>query len=171
MKTRYNEHPNEVTIRDLGEYWEIEIALNATEKTETYAEGEPPWHGWEADGAHFAELKTAIDPDDVRMNPEKYLNYITLSQRDAIRNTYIDAIQKWMDKEAASHGYDNILSAASYAGDADPKYAAEGEACKAWRSKVWRKALDYSEAVMRGDAALVSVQAFIDSMPRLIWPQ
>jgi hypothetical protein len=48
------------------------------------------------------------------------------------------AVQAQLDSVARQHGYDDIVSAASYAGvDAVPSYQAEGAAMAAWRSNVW----------------------------------
>lgn len=51
------------------------------------------------------------------------------------------AVQAMLDSVAQAHGYDDIVSAASYAGvDAVPAYQAEGAAMAAWRSNVWATA-------------------------------
>lgn len=49
---------------------------------------------------------------------------------------YTDAVQAQLDAEAQSHGYDGVLSAASYAAVAGP-FQAEGVSFAAWRSACW----------------------------------
>lgn len=49
--------------------------------------------------------------------------------------TIANGVSGWLDSYVqATYGYDNIISAASYAGDKNPKFNAEGTAAKAWRS-------------------------------------
>ena len=46
-----------------------------------------------------------------------------------------DGVTGWLDAYVSStYGYDNIVSAASYAGDKNPKFSAEGAAARDWRS-------------------------------------
>lgn len=49
---------------------------------------------------------------------------------------YTDAVQAQLDAEAQAHGYDGVLSAASYAAVAGP-FQAEGVSFAAWRSACW----------------------------------
>lgn len=49
---------------------------------------------------------------------------------------YLVAVQQHLDAAAKSKGYDNILSACSYAGAVNP-FQAEGQAYVAWRGGVW----------------------------------
>jgi len=46
-----------------------------------------------------------------------------------------DGVTEWLNAYVRdTFSYDNIVSAASYAGDKSPKFNAEGTAAKAWRS-------------------------------------
>ena len=57
---------------------------------------------------------------------------------DQLANEYEVAVQKYMDSVAKAAGYDNIFTAATYADEpAVPKFQADGQALRAWRSTVW----------------------------------
>lgn len=56
-------------------------------------------------------------------------------------------IQKYLDAKAVEYGYDNILSACSYAGAPNP-FQAEGQAFVAWRGNVWAKAYEILQDVL-----------------------
>lgn len=46
-----------------------------------------------------------------------------------------DGVTAWLSSYVNSNlGYDNIVSAASYAGDKNPRFSAEGTAARDWRS-------------------------------------
>lgn len=46
-----------------------------------------------------------------------------------------DGVTSWLSSYVHDElGYDNIVSAASYAGDKNPKFSAEGAAARDWRS-------------------------------------
>jgi hypothetical protein len=50
-------------------------------------------------------------------------------------STVSDGVSAWLSAYVHDNfGYDNIVSAASYAGDKSPKFNTEGIAAKAWRS-------------------------------------
>ncbi|MGN6518670.1 MAG: hypothetical protein ACTHK2_04510 [Dokdonella sp.] len=71
------------------------------------------------------------------------------------------AVQAQLDSVAQAHGYDDIVSAASYAGiSAVPAYQAEGAAMAAWRSNVWAAAF----AALAGDP-LPTQNALLGALP------
>lgn len=50
------------------------------------------------------------------------------------------AVQDHLDAQARARGYDDIRSAVTYAEEpAVPKFQAEGQALRAWRSMVWQR--------------------------------
>lgn len=56
-------------------------------------------------------------------------------QFDDYIKSVADGVSAWLSGYVAeTYGYDNIVSAASYAGDKNPKFNAEGTAARAWRS-------------------------------------
>lgn len=78
------------------------------------------------------------------------------------------AIQSHLDSVAQSYGYDGIATAVTYAEEPSvPKFQAEGQAFRAWRSVVW----DYSYAELaKFDAGLrpePSIEEFILELPVL----
>ncbi len=50
---------------------------------------------------------------------------------------YLDLAQHQLDRLAQSWGYDSIARGATYVGDPYPRFAAEGEAMRDYRSAVW----------------------------------
>lgn len=83
--------------------------------------------------------------------------------------TYTDAVQAHLDATARSHGYDGILSGASYAGDQNPTFDAEGTALKAWRSSVWA-ACYVKMAEVQGGAPAPTIAELIAALPLMVWP-
>lgn len=76
------------------------------------------------------------------------------------------AIQLHLDSFARSRGYDNIISACSYASQpVGAHFQAEGAAFLAWRSAVWAKAYDVVTKVKSGAMTLPTVEESIASMP------
>lgn len=112
-----------------------------------------------------AALRKAIES-----NPEKYTGYVPQAERQAMQNKYTGAVQAWMDAEARTHGYDDIFTAVGYVGDPDPQFAAEGEACRAWRSSVWRACYTFMDNVVAMKEPLVPVEALIERLPQMRWP-
>lgn len=60
------------------------------------------------------------------------------------------AIQTWMDGEAVKLGYDSVLSACSYINTGNPKFDAEGEGFRQWRSAVWERGYQLIDEVIAG---------------------
>lgn len=88
-----------------------------------------------------------------------------------IKEELTSAVQKYMDNKARERGYDDILKAVSYRGDAvNETFAKEAEACFVWRSAVWTKCyaiLAEIEADLRG---IPTVEELIAELPKLVWP-
>lgn len=66
-----------------------------------------------------------------------------------VQKIYEAAIQKHLDAGAQAAGYDNVLSAVSYAGYTNP-YQAEGQSFLAWRGNVWSYAYEQMGLVLTG---------------------
>lgn len=84
--------------------------------------------------------------------------------------SYTDAVQKHLDGTAKSKGYDGILSACTYATSTNAKFAAEGQACVAWRDAVWSTCYATLAAVESGAAVMPTVEDLIAVLPAIIWP-
>ena len=83
---------------------------------------------------------------------------------------YVMAVQGVLDATAQERRYDNILSACSYATSTDPTFAAEGQACVAWRDAVWAKCYSDLAKVQAGEMAQPTIEDFLSSLPTLTWP-
>ena len=89
----------------------------------------------------------------------------------AVERSITAAIQARLDAFARTRGYDGIASLASYAGDPDPQFAAEGAYGRSVRSATWRKAWQIMADVQAGRRALPSGIGDIEpELPALAWP-
>lgn len=67
---------------------------------------------------------------------------------------YEARVQKLLDDTAWLYGYDNLISAITYADEpAVPVFQAEGQAFRAWRSLVWAKCREVLAAYQAGGPA------------------
>ena len=84
----------------------------------------------------------------------------------------IAAVQQHMDDQAKALGYDDIKSAATYAEEtAVPKFQAEGQAFRAWRSLVWAACYQIMDEVSAGDRSVPSDAELIAELPALNLPE
>ena len=79
-------------------------------------------------------------------------------------------VQSHLDTTARQHGYDSVLSAATYAASRKPKFAAEGQACVAWRDDVWGKCYEIMADVLGGRRPVPTAQVLISELPAMVWP-
>lgn len=99
----------------------------------------------------------------IKINPQKKAAQLVAAN--------IAAVQAEMDKQAKARGYDDIVSACSYAsGDATDPFAAEGKAFLAWRSKVWAKAYAMLAEVEQGTRPMPTPAEAVAAMPPLGLP-
>lgn len=93
------------------------------------------------------------------------------ARMQAAERSITAAIQARLDAFARTRGYDGIASLASYAGDPDPQFAAEGGYGRSVRSATWRKAWQIMADVQAGRRALPSGIGDIEAeLPALAWP-
>lgn len=79
------------------------------------------------------------------------------------------AVQAELDRKAQEKGYDNIVSACSYASQpAGAPFQAEGAAFLAWRSDVWSTAYQILAEVQAGKRAMPTASEAVASMPVLM---
>ena len=81
------------------------------------------------------------------------------------------AVQGWLDDTARSHGYDGILSAASYAISTNKKFSAEGKACVKWRDAVWAYCWRAMADVEAGKRSIPTASDLLAELPAMVWPQ
>lgn len=84
---------------------------------------------------------------------------------------YTAAIQAMLDDKAKERGYDNILSACTYATSTVPKFQAEGQACVNWRDAVWSGAYLLAASVENGNMQPPAIPALLSMLPTMEWPQ
>lgn len=63
--------------------------------------------------------------------------YIHVFTSSPTIDDYLPAVNKLLNDKATSYGYDDIVSACSYATSTNDKYRQEGTAFVAWRDAVW----------------------------------
>lgn len=144
----------------------VEIAVNPQ-----YVETED-MKGWVCDYAAFhfyAGMQGAPTEETVKANPSGFLTLA--GDLGELRDTYINAAQIHMDREAHTHGYDNIFTVCSYATSKNPVYAAEASACVDWRDAVWQHSIRFAGEVLAGARPLTTVEEFIKGLPKMEWPE
>lgn len=82
-----------------------------------------------------------------------------------------NAVQAHMDTAAHDRGYDDIKSAVTYADEpAVPKFQAEGQAFRAWRSMCWAKCYELLDEFQAGTRPLMTADEVIAALPELTLP-
>lgn len=80
-------------------------------------------------------------------------------------------IQAQLDRQAQLKGYDNIVSACSYAAqEIGAPFQAEGAAYLAWRSAVWAQAYATLAQVEAGEIPMPTPEEAVAAMPALVLP-
>lgn len=80
-----------------------------------------------------------------------------------------DAVQRHIDAMARSRGYDDIVSACSYAA-APNRFQAEGAALVAWRAAVWDACYQIMAEVQAGTRTIPTEAELIAPLPAMVWP-
>ncbi len=115
----------------------------------------------------------AVDgPGDVW--PEEYFSetiIVVLPSEEQLINKFRAIIQRHMDEAAVRVGYDDIKTAVTYADEPSvPKFQAEGQALRAWRSLVWAYGYEQIAAVQSGERTLPTPEELIAELPPLVMP-
>ena len=80
-------------------------------------------------------------------------------------------VQAHLDAAAKAAGYDNIYTAVTYADEpAVPRFQAEGQAFRAWRSLVWDAANAIRAAVEDGTRPVPTAAELLAELPALTLP-
>lgn len=104
--------------------------------------------------------------DNVTGQPIKKPPYVPTLEE--IQERLTAAIQEYMDNIARERGYDNLLSAVTYADEPIvPSFQVEGIAFRAWRSAVWDYCYTQLDAVLNGEREIPSVNELIAELPTL----
>lgn len=83
---------------------------------------------------------------------------------------YASRIQRRLDAFARTRGYDNILSACTYANSTVPQFAAEGKYVMEARDSTWVAAISILEAVQSGARPMPTWDEVEAELPALMWP-
>lgn len=85
-----------------------------------------------------------------------------------IRAQRAGAVQLHMDATAMTYGYDSIASAVTYADEpAVPRFQAEGQAFRRWRSLVWAACYQVLAEVEAGQRAVPTESELLALLPAL----
>lgn len=90
--------------------------------------------------------------------------------RDRLKAEYTAAVQKHLDDFARTRGYDNILSACTYATSTVPKFAAEGQYAVEARDATWAKCYEVLAEVEAGSRPMPTLDELLAELPVLEWP-
>lgn len=113
------------------------------------------------------DFKKAIP--DYRIEDDTYIISYKVEDKDTRELTALfkEKTQELLDAKAKEKGYDDIVSACSYAGY-ENAFKAEGEAFGKWRSKVWKYGYALLEAISKGERALPkSFKELMNELPTL----
>ena len=95
---------------------------------------------------------------------------VDAAKQAALRAEIITKAQSRLDEFAQKHGYDDIHTAASYASDPDPTFAAEGARCRLLRSQTWAALRQLEADVLAGTRSAPTSWADVELLlPVLTW--
>ena len=90
---------------------------------------------------------------------------------DEITQRVGDAVQRHLDTTVQARGYESIHTCVTYADEpAVPRFQAEGQAARAWRSAVWAACYAALDDVLAGRRAPLTPAAMVAELPALVWP-
>lgn len=93
-------------------------------------------------------------------------------RKNAIRNQISDRVQQRLDDFARTKGYDNIVSACSYATSQHIKYGPEGRYCVGAREQTWDVLFQIEADVVAGTRPMPLTYEEIEAeLPALVWPE
>ncbi|AQW87902.1 hypothetical protein CPIN18021_1103 [Campylobacter pinnipediorum subsp. caledonicus] len=112
---------------------------------------------------------TELEPfDDSHWDGKKWVkNPIT---KEKLINEFKEKVQKHLDKKAQEHGYDNILSASSYAGY-ENDFQEEGKAFGVWKAKVWKAGYMFLAEKGNQDPNTIKIDELLEDLPKLELPK
>lgn len=96
------------------------------------------------------------DPEPLPPTPEQQMQQLVAQ--------FTEAIQVHLDSEAQAKGYDNIVSACSYAGAPNP-FQTESIQFITWRGNVWAYCYAELAKVQSGQRPVPKLQDFINELP------
>jgi len=109
---------------------------------------------------HFLDSAT----DEQKRQAEALVDALDFAKEQTQQHA-IDRVQAFMDAKAQGHGYDNILSASSYATSTFSKFKAEGIAFAKWRDDVWLHCYSVLAEWEAGTSLITTEDELIASLP------
>lgn len=92
-------------------------------------------------------------------------------RQQRIRDSITESVQQRLDDFARTRGYDNIVSACSYATSQHPKYGPEGRHCVTAREATWDAMFSIEAEVLASTRPMpMSYEEIADELPVLVWP-
>ena len=82
---------------------------------------------------------------------------------------FTNAVQERLDAFARTRGYDNIMSACSYFGSANPRFKAEADRAITLRDTTWAKCYEILAEVQSGKREVPTLEALFAELPVLTW--
>lgn len=93
------------------------------------------------------------------------------TRQEMLRAQIVNNTQARLDNFAKTKGYDNIVSACSYATSAHPKYGVEGRYCVEAREQTWDAMFAIDTEILNGARPVPTGFADIEPLlPVLVWP-
>lgn len=80
---------------------------------------------------------------------------------------FSDLVQECLDSKARDLNYDSCLSVCSYINSGSPKFDAEGEAFRKWRTACWTKCYELVAEVQEGKREIPTEEELIALLPKL----
>lgn len=80
-------------------------------------------------------------------------------------------VQNLLDSKARERGYDNILSACTYASSNVAKFRAEAQACIEWRDTTWSQCYSILSDVLTGVRPIPTREELQAELPLMVWPE
>ena len=91
---------------------------------------------------------------------------------EMVQEIIVANVQRRLDRFAQERGYDNILSACTYAASSVPQFAQDGKTCVDARDHTWAALYELLAQVKLGLVAIPHSYEDVEPLlPLLVWPQ
>jgi len=127
-----------------------------------------PYPSWILD-SNYTWNPPIAKPTNEHSWDEQSFSWLTKTEIDKkiAERKYADGVQQHLDNIARSNGYDNIISACSYAGVENP-FQVESQSFITWRANIWAECHIIVEQVESGTIAVPTESELIAMLPAFI---